>query len=126
MRPSFRLPFARWLPPPALGAVSVVAGATVALASTLAAAAVVRVPDNPLGGSATCSALVAQQVKLGSTNFPDAEVEPYVAVDPTDPTHLVGSMQQDRWSDGGSNGLTNVVSTNGSGSSEWRHPSGNC
>jgi hypothetical protein len=116
MRRSFRLPFARWLAPPAVSAIAVAAGSTIALASTLAAGAVVRVPDNPLGGSATCAALVAQQVAQGSTNFPDAEVEPYVAVDPTNPQHLIGAVQQDRWNDGGSNGLTNVVSIDGGAS----------
>ena len=55
--------------------------------------------------------LVAQPTAAGSINYPDAEVEPYVAVDPTNPEHLVASVQQDRWNDGGANGLTNVVST---------------
>jgi hypothetical protein len=96
-----------------LGSLAVLVSATTVLATTLTAGALVRVPDNPLGGASTCAALVAQQIKLGSTNFPDAEVEPYVAVDPTNPRHLVGSFQQDRWNDGGSNGLTNVVSTSG-------------
>jgi len=91
------------------------ASATTALATVLSASTPIRVPDNPLGGSRTCSQLVAQQTALGSTNYPDAEVEPYVAVDPTNPSHLVASFQQDRWNDGGSNGLTNVVSTDGGG-----------
>jgi len=116
MRPGFLLPFARWLAPPLAGAIAIVAGSTVAFASTLTAGAVVRVPDDPLGGSATCAALVAQQEALGSTNYPDAEVEPYITADPTNPLHLIGTVQQDRWSDGGSNGLTNVVSTNGGAS----------
>jgi hypothetical protein len=116
MRPGFLLPFARWLAPPVAGTIAILAGSTVALASTLTAGVVVRVPDNPLGGSPTCAALVASQEALGSRNFPDAEVEPYIAVDPTNPLHLVGSVQQDRWNDGGSNGLTNVVSTNGGAS----------
>jgi hypothetical protein len=34
-------------------------------------------------------------------------------VDPTNSQHLIGVFQQDRWNDGGSNGLTTVVSTNG-------------
>jgi hypothetical protein len=113
MRPVFRLPFAGWLAPPVAGVIAVLTGSTVALASTLVAGAVVRVPDNPLGGSPTCAALVAQQQALGSVNFPDAEVEPSIAVDPANPAHLIGSVQQDRWNDGGSNGLTNVVSRNG-------------
>jgi len=33
-----------------------------------------------------------------------AEVEPMVAVDPTNPQHLIGVWQQDRWSDGGAAG----------------------
>lgn len=113
MRSTFSLPCLRWLAPPGAAIAAVVTGASVALASTLTAGAVVRVPDNPLGGSATCAALVAQQQAQGSVNFPDAEVEPMVAADPANPLHLVGSMQQDRWNDGGSNGLTNVVSTDG-------------
>ena len=113
MRSSFRLPFVKWLAPPFGAAIVFVAGSSVALATTLTAGAVVRVPDNPLGGNPTCAALVAKHTALGSVNYPDAEVEPYIAVDPTNPQHLIGSVQQDRWNDGGANGLTNVVSTDG-------------
>jgi hypothetical protein len=75
------------------------------------------VPDNPLAtGSGTCQQLVAQQKALGSTNYPDAEVEPYIAVDPSNPRHLITSVQQDRWNDGGANGLTNAVSFDGGAS----------
>ncbi|HET7395766.1 MAG TPA: sialidase family protein [Gammaproteobacteria bacterium] len=41
----------------------------------------------------------------GSTSYEDAEVEPYVAVNPLNPSNLVGVWQQDRWSDGGAHGL---------------------
>ncbi|MGB9430244.1 MAG: sialidase family protein [Gammaproteobacteria bacterium] len=41
----------------------------------------------------------------GSVNYQDAEVEPYVAVNPTNPSNLIGVWQQDRWSDGGAHGL---------------------
>jgi len=116
MRSSFRLPAAKWLAPPIGGAVAFIAGSSIALASTFVAGSVVRVPDNPLGGNAACAALVAKHTALGSRNFPDSEVEPQVAVDPTNPMHLIGSVQQDRWNDGGANGLTNVVSTNGGAS----------
>ena len=43
-------------------------------------------------------------------------MEPFVAADPTSPRHLVGVWQQDRWSDGGANGLVAGVSRNGGGS----------
>jgi len=40
----------------------------------------------------------------------DSEVEPWVAVDPTNPRHIVASWQQDRWSTGGARGLIVGVS----------------
>ena len=43
----------------------------------------------------------------------NGEVEPWVAVDPANPSHIAGSWQQDRWSDGGSHGLVASASLNG-------------
>jgi len=37
--------------------------------------------------------------------YAGAEVEPQVAIDPRDASHLIGVFQQDRWSDGGARGL---------------------
>ena len=108
-----RLRVAGRVGPAPVSALAILAGAATAFATVLSASTPLRVPDNPLAGSAACTQQVAQQTALGSTNFPDAEVEPYVAVDPINPSHLVASFQQDRWNDGGSNGLTNVVSTDG-------------
>jgi hypothetical protein len=45
--------------------------------------------------------------------FLNAEVEPSLAVDPTDPQHLIGAWQQDRWSNGGSNGIVSAVTFDG-------------
>ncbi len=51
------------------------------------------------------------------TNFPDAEVEPYVAVNPatvgTSNVNIVGVWQQDRWNNGGAQGLVAGFSTDG-------------
>jgi len=47
------------------------------------------------------------------TNFGSVEVEPWVAVDPTNPAHLVGTWQQDRWSNGGANGIGVAASFDG-------------
>lgn len=44
------------------------------------------------------------------TNFHNSAVEPFVTVDPSNPNHLIGVWQQDRWADGGSSGLMNAVS----------------
>src|SRR3989442_6605033 len=43
----------------------------------------------------------------------NAEVEPWVDVNPTNPNNIVAFWQQDRWSDGGSRGLVAGVSMNG-------------
>ncbi len=99
---------------PLAGVVSIaLVGAAVATAATLTAGTPVQVADNPLAATAACAPLVAQQTAAGSVNFAGSEVEPYVAADPSNPAHLVASFQQDRWNDGGANGITNVVSTNG-------------
>jgi hypothetical protein len=99
---------------PLAGVVSIaLAGAAVATAAVLTAGTPVQVADNPLGATGACAPLVAQQTAAGSVNYPGSEVEPYVAADPSNPAHLVASFQQDRWNDGGANGITNVVSTNG-------------
>jgi hypothetical protein len=45
--------------------------------------------------------------------YVSAEVEPHVAVDPRDASHLIGAWQQDRWSDGGARGLRSGVSFDG-------------
>lgn len=47
------------------------------------------------------------------TNYPNAEVEPYVAANPANPSHLIGVWQQDRWSNGGAHGLVAAHSFDG-------------
>ncbi|MGH8173260.1 MAG: sialidase family protein, partial [Rhodanobacteraceae bacterium] len=45
--------------------------------------------------------------------YPNAKVEPYLAIDPTNAQHLVAVWQQDRWSSGGSRGIVSGVSQDG-------------
>jgi BNR repeat-like domain len=45
--------------------------------------------------------------------FKNSEVEPYVSVNPRNPLNLVGVWQQDRWSNGGAQGLGTGVSFDG-------------
>src|SRR5258708_316983 len=79
------------------------------------AAGQVAVSHNPSPyAAAGCTALDASQAP--SKNYLNSEVEPMVAIDPTDSTHLVGAWQQDRWSDGGAHGLVAGYSTNGGSS----------
>ena len=54
----------------------------------------------------------------GSVSYEDAEVEPYVAINPTNSSNLIGVWQQDRWSDGGAHGL--VVSSSMDGGKHWK------
>jgi hypothetical protein len=52
-------------------------------------------------------------VAATGTLFQNAEVEPMLAVDPTNAANLIGVWQQDRWSDGGSHGLMTGYSSDG-------------
>jgi hypothetical protein len=58
------------------------------------------------------------------TNFvyPDSEVEPWLAVSPTDPDDIAAFWQQDRWSDGGAHGLLAAVSHDGGDTWDYSIP----
>ncbi len=47
------------------------------------------------------------------TLYVNSEVEPWVAVNPVNPSNIVAVYQQDRWSNGGAHGLVTAVSHNG-------------
>ncbi|MFI4967699.1 MAG: sialidase family protein [Gammaproteobacteria bacterium] len=49
----------------------------------------------------------------GGVSYEDAEVEPYEAVNPANPSNVIGVWQQDRWSDGGAHGLVAGYSMDG-------------
>jgi hypothetical protein len=53
-------------------------------------------------------------------NYLNSEVEPSLAVDPTNPNHLVAAWQQDRWSSSGARSLVVAVSFNGGNT--WTNP----
>ena len=59
-------------------------------------------------------------VPAGATVYTNAEVEPHLALDPTNPNHLVAAWQQDRTSDGGARGLATAVSVDGG--TTWSRP----
>jgi hypothetical protein len=56
----------------------------------------------------------------GAVAYVDAEVEPHLAINPSNPNHLVAAWQQDRLSDGGARGLVTAVSVDGGGT--WSPP----
>ena len=47
------------------------------------------------------------------TSYVNAEVEPSVSVNPTNPDNLIGAWQQDRWSNGAARGLAAGISFDG-------------
>jgi hypothetical protein len=70
-------------------------------------------PDTEVSGPSTLTACPAGASPDFAQAYNDTEVEPQVAVNPTNPTEIVGASQQDRWPDGGARGLTAWRSTNG-------------
>jgi hypothetical protein len=55
-------------------------------------------------------------------NYQDSEVEPWLAVSPTNANDVAGFWQQDRWSDGGAHGLVAAVSHDGGSSFAYSWP----
>jgi len=66
-----------------------------------------------VSGPSTLTACTAGASPDFASAYDNTEVEPQVAVNPTDPDEMVGVSQQDRWPDGGARGLTSWMSTNG-------------
>ena len=52
-------------------------------------------------------------VPATGTLYPDTAAEPYLVVNPTSPTNLISAWQQNRWSDGGAQGLNLAASFDG-------------
>ena len=72
------------------------------------------IPDPQLRVSApTPFAPGCEGTPVNGTLYANAEVEPYVAANPLNPSNLIGVWQQDRWSNGGSKGLLTGASFDG-------------
>ncbi|HEX6652145.1 MAG TPA: sialidase family protein [Thermoleophilaceae bacterium] len=92
-----------------------------ALACTFASAAyaaplTVTAPVNistPTPFPPGCGGPTEGNIPGANFNFPNSEVEPWLAVRPTNANDVAGMWQQDRWSDGGAHGLLAAVSHDG-------------
>ena len=84
-------------------------GIALVLASTALAAGVVQ------ASGATSPYAGCVQPSQPGTLFLNGEVEPQVAVNPTNTKNIVGQWHQDRWSNGGAQGIAGAYSTNGGG-----------
>ncbi|MEO5701393.1 MAG: sialidase family protein [Casimicrobiaceae bacterium] len=80
----------------------------VAMCVAPAAAPVLAVASATTSFAPGCDATPASGVL-----YLGGEVEPYLAVHPANPRHLVGVWQQDRWSNGGARGVATGISLDG-------------
>src|SRR5260370_15665609 len=88
---------------------SILAGAaSLVLASKALAVTVVQV-SGATSPYASCTPASTQPGR----NYPNAEVEPQVAVNPTNTRNMVGQWHQDRWSNGGARGIAGAYSNTG-------------
>ncbi len=91
------------------------------LAGAVACLAAVAALAGPAAGTVAPLTLVSgpspfagcTHTGTGGTNYLNAEVEPWVAVNPANPSNIIGAYQQDRWSNGGARGLVASVTHNG-------------
>ncbi len=79
-------------------------------ASVAGAGAVIVAPSTLASGPSPFASCTVGGPGTVSVN---SEVEPFVAVNPTDPDNVVAVYQQDRWSNGGAHGLVTAVSHDG-------------
>jgi hypothetical protein len=86
---------------------------TLTVAFTLLAAAPGFGAVSPLVKTSGPSPFASCTVGGPGTNHVNAEVEPFIAVNPANPSNLIGVVQQDRWSNGGAHGLITMSSFNG-------------
>jgi hypothetical protein len=97
------------------------AAATLVFTNSALAASVVQV-----SGASSPYATCTQPAQSGIL-FPNAEVEPQVAVNPLHPSNIVGMWHQDRWGNGGARGIGGAyTNTGGAGWTDVTVPYSNC
>ena len=70
-------------------------------------------PSTIVSGASTLTACTAGASADFAAAYDNTEVEPQVAVNPTNPNEIIAVAQQDRWPDGGARGLSSWMSQNG-------------
>ena len=86
---------------------------SVCLTASAAAAPFTLGPDVKVNGGSTLTGCPFGASPDFAAAYNNTEVEPQVAVDPTNPARITGVSQQDRWPDGGARGLSSWQSSNG-------------
>ena len=88
------------------GGVMLGTAALLALAATTTAEAADVGPLTRVTGQSPFSGCTADKVAQQSgVNYPNPEIEPWLAANPANPRNLVVGVQQDRWSNGGARQL---------------------
>jgi hypothetical protein len=106
-----------------IGVLVLTAGATALPAS--AGPLTVNPPVNlsiPSPFTPGCGGATEGSIPGTNFNYEDSEVEPWVAVSPTNPDDVAAFWQQDRWSDGGAHGLLAAVSHDGGDTWDYSIP----
>ena len=81
------------------------------------------IPSPPANGNspfASCD--ISGFLFPGETNYLNSELEPWVAVNPTDSSNIIGVYQQDRYTFGGARGLAAAVTHDGGETWSATHP----
>jgi BNR repeat-like domain len=86
---------------------------TLAIAAPAAAGVFTRSPLQVVSVASPFAGCDISGLAAGGTNFLNAEEEPWVDANPTNPLNLVAAWQQDRWSNGGARGLLTAVTHDG-------------
>jgi hypothetical protein len=94
----------------AVATATLVAGVTAASANTYSVVGPTLASGGPTPFAPDCG---GPGEAAGGLNFPNTEVEPWVEVNPQNPSNIVGFWQQDRWNNGGAHGLVAGVTHNG-------------
>src|SRR5215212_672288 len=84
--------------------------------ATAAASPFTLGPDVKVSGGSTLTGCPFGASPDFANAYDNTEVEPQVAVNPTDTGEITGASQQDRWPDGGARGLTSWMSSDGGAS----------
>jgi hypothetical protein len=90
-----------------------------AAALALGFTSVVSASVGPLVITSVPSPFAACTIGGPGTVYVNAEVEPWVAVNPANPNNMIGVYQQDRWDNGGAHGLVAAVTHDGGAT--WAH-----
>jgi hypothetical protein len=101
--------FSIWISAAAL--LCLAAGVLPAAAQT--ATPLVQITTHDTFATCTADAVAQQETELDGTLYPNTAIEPWVAIDPTNPKRLLVVHQQDRWTGPGARGNVGNLSTDG-------------